>query len=172
VAASVPYNVVKTEFERVAQVPINPLTSFNSGDMMKWDPVNFVATPIVSSDQANATSAALFIGVSNDTNPIFNLAQPVPDNRIVIITRATCIFTVGDNATYFPGDAVTFGNGPQTIQKTGASGGAIIGYVSPENSGFSNSSTTNNPVIGITAVSGVTQLIISLRPAFTQLTTV
>lgn len=168
---SLPRNVVKVEKERVSQVPINPLTSFNSGDMMKWDGTNYVATPIVAGDAANATSAALFIGVSNDTNPIPSIGGAPPDNRITIITRGLCLFTIDDNATYFPGDAVTFGSDPQKVKKTGASGGAIIGYVSPENSGFSNASTTNNPVVGITAVQGVTQLLIALQPAFTKLTT-
>lgn len=169
---SVPRNVVKVEKERVSQVPIIPATTFNSGDMMKWDGTNFVATPIVSGDAGNATSAALFIGVSNDTNPIANLGQTIPDNRITIITRGLCLFTIDDNATYFPGDAVTFGSDPQKVKKTGASGGAVIGYVSPENSGFSNSSTTNNPVTGIAATQGVTQLIIAIQPAFTHLTTI
>lgn len=167
---SVPRNVVKIEKERVSQVSIIPTTNFNSGDMMKWDGTNFVATPIVAGDAGNASSGALFIGVSNDTNPIANLGQTIPDNRITIITRGMCLFTIDDNATYFPGDAVAFGSDPQKVKKTGASGGAIIGYVAPENS-FSNASTTNNPVTGITAVQGVTQLLINIQPAFTHLTT-
>jgi hypothetical protein len=162
--------VVKVEKERVSQVPIIPATTFNSGDMMKWDPINFVATPIVPADADNATSAAQFIGVSNDTNPIANLGGTIPDSRITIITRGMCLFTIDDNATYFPGDAVAFGSDPQKVKKTGASGGAIIGYVAPEN-GFSNQTTTNNPVTGIAATQGVTQLLINIQPAFTKLTT-
>jgi hypothetical protein len=165
---SSPFNVVKIEKERVSQVPINPATSFNSGDMMKWDPVNLVATPIVPGDAANATSAANFIGVSNDTNPITSLVQNLNPPRITIITRGMCLFTIDDNATYYPGDAVTFGSDPQKVKKTGASGGAIIGYVAPENS----FSVVSGATVGIAATQGVTQLLINLRPAYTQLTTI
>lgn len=174
---SSPFNVVKIEKLRVSQVPINLLTSFNSGDMMKWDPVNRVATPIVASDQANSTSAANFIGVSNDTNPITSLNQElgyglgggyanVP-SRITVITRAMCLFTCADNSTYYPGDAVTFGPDPQQIQKSGASGGAIIGYVAPENS----FSVVSGATVGIIAVALTTQLLINIQPAFNHLTT-
>jgi hypothetical protein len=165
---SSPFNVVKIEKERVSQVPINNLTNFNSGDMMKWDPVNLVATPIVASDAANATSAANFIGVSNDTNPITSLLQPLVPPRITIITRGMCLFTVDDNSTYFPGDAVTFGADPQKVRKSGASGGAIIGYVAPENS----FSVVAGATVGIVATANVTQLLINLQPAFTKLTTI
>lgn len=164
---SQPFNVVKIEKERVSQVPINNLTSFNSGDMMKWDPVNLVATPIVAGDAANASSAANFIGVSNDTNPITSLLQALVPPRITIITRGMCLFTIDDNATYFPGDAVTFGSDPQKVKKTGASGGAIIGFVAPENS----FSVSGGATQGIAATQGVTQLLINLQPAFTKLTT-
>jgi hypothetical protein len=167
---SSPRNVVKIEKERVSQVPVIPATAFNSGDMMKWDSVNSVATPIVAADAANATSAANFIGVSNDTNPITSIGGAPPDRRITIITRGMMLFTIDDNATYLPGDAVTFGSDPQKVKKTGASGGAIIGYVAPEN-GFSNDSTTNSPVTGIVAVQGTTQLLINIQPAFTKLST-
>lgn len=164
---SLPRNVVKVEKERASQVPVNLATSFNSGDMMKWDAVNLVATPIVAADADNATSAALFIGVSNDTNPIANLGQNLPEPRITIITRGMCLFTVDDNATYYPGDAVAFGSDPQKVKKTGASGAAIIGYVAPENSFTVTSGATN----GIVATQGVTQLLINIQPAFIKLTT-
>jgi len=173
---SQPFNVVKIEKERVSQVPINSATSFNSGDMMKWDPVNLVATPIVAGDAANATSAANFIGVSNDTNPITSLGQTLGGSgalasglppRIAIITRGMCLFTVDDNATYFPGDAVTFGADPQKVRKTGASGGAIIGYVAPENS----FSVSGGATQGIVATANVTQILVNLQPAFTKLAT-
>lgn len=165
---SQPRNVVKIEKERAAKVPVNLATAFNSGDMMKWDTVNLVATPIVPGDAANASSAANFIGVSNDTNPIANLGQNLPVPRIVIIVRGMCLFTIDDNATYFPGDAVTFGSDPQKVKKTGASGGAIIGYVAPENAFAVTAGVTQ----GIVATQGVTQLLINLRPAFTLLSTI
>lgn len=179
---SIPFNTVKIEKLRVSQVPINPSTAFNSGDMMKWDPVNLVATPIVASDAANATSAANFLGVSNDTNPITSLGEYLAPttsgipagaqasgtpSRIAIVTRGMCLFTVDDNATYFPGDAVTFGSDPQKVKKTGASGGAIIGYVAPENSFAVSGGATQ----GIVAVQGTTQLLINIQPAFNKLTT-
>jgi hypothetical protein len=172
---SQPFNVVKIEKERVSGVPVNLITQFNSGDMMKWDAVNLVATPIVAADAASATAAALFIGVSNDTNNIPSLNQALPVPRIAIITRGMCLFTVDDNATYNVGDAVTFGADPQKIRHTAASGSAVIGYVAPENF-FTMSgpyaSTSASASIGITGVQGVTQILINLRPQYTQLTTI
>jgi hypothetical protein len=165
---SSPFNVVKIEKERVSQVPINPATSFNSGDMMKWDAVNLVATPIVAGDAAPNSAAANFIGVSNDTNPITSLGQTLNPPRITIVTRGMMLFTVDDNATYFPGDAVGFGSDPQKVKKTGASGGAVIGYVAPENS----FSVSGGATQGIVATQGVTQLLINIQPAFTKLTTI
>jgi hypothetical protein len=167
---SQPYNVVKIEKERVSQVPVNLNQSFNSGDMMKWDATNNIATPIVAGDAASAAAAALFIGVSNDTNPIPSLGQNLPVPRISIITRALCVFTADDNAVYNVGDAVCFGSDPQKVRHTAASGTAVIGYVAPENT-FSMQSG-GSASVGITAVQGVTQLLINLRPAFTQLTTI
>jgi hypothetical protein len=170
---SQPFNVVKIEKERVSQVPVNLNTSFNSGDMMKWDAVNNVATPILASDAASATAAALFIGVSNDTNPIPSLGQNLPVPRIAIITRGMCLFTVDDNATYNVGDAVTFGADPQKIRHTAASGSAVIGYVAPENTfAMSGTGTAASASVGIVGVQGVTQLLINLRPQYTQLTTI
>lgn len=163
---SSPINVVKTERHRISQVPINPATTFNSGDMMKWDPINLVATPIVAGDAASATAAALFIGVSNDTNPITSLKQTLPDNRCCIITSALVLLTADDNATYYPGDAVTFGADPQKFRHTGLSATNIIGYVAPEN-GFT---VTSGASVGIAATAGVTQLLINLRPQFVGLT--
>ena len=168
---SQPFNVVKIEKERVSQVPVNLATAFNSGDMMKWDAVNFVATPIVAGDAASAAAAALFIGVSNDTNPIPSIGQNLPVPRIAIITRGICQFTADDNATYNVGDAVTFGADPQTVRHTAASGTAVIGYVAPENT-FAMQSPSASASVGIVAVKGVTQLLINLRPQFTQLTSI
>jgi hypothetical protein len=167
---SKPFNVVKIEKERVSMVPVNLATSFNSGDMMKWDTANLVATPILTADAGSAAAAANFIGVSNDTNPIANLGQNLPVPRIAIITRGICQFTADDNATYYPGDAVTFGADPQRVRHTGASATNVIGYVAPENQ-FAMQPSGGQP-IGITATSGVTQLLIALKPQFTQLTTI
>jgi len=152
-------------------VPVNLATAFNSGDMMKWDTANLVATPILAGDAASAAAAANFIGVSNDTNPIANLGQNLPVPRITIITRGMCLFTADDFATYYPGDAVTFGSDPQKIRHTGASATNVIGYVAPENQFTMNPSGGGQPV-GIVATQGVTQLLIVLRPQFTQLTTI
>jgi len=168
---SQPFNVVKIEKERVSQVPVNLATAFNSGDMMKWDATNLVATPIVAGDAASAAAALLFIGVSNDTNPIPSIGQNLPVPRIAIITRGMCLFTVDDNATYNVGDAVTFGADPQKIRHTAASGTAVIGYVAPENT-FAMQSPSASASVGIVGVQGVTQLLINLRPQYTQLTTI
>lgn len=165
---SVPFNTVKIEKERVSGAPINLATSFNSGDMMKWDPVNFVVTPILAGDAASASAAANFVGVSNDTNPITSLGQTLPTPRIAVVTRGMCLFTCDDSATYNPGDAVTFGADPQKIRHTSPSASNVIGYVAPEN----NFAVTSGASVGIAATQGVTQLLINLRPQFTQLTTI
>jgi len=170
---SQPFNTVKIEKERVSGVPVNLNTAFNSGDMMKWDAVNLVATPIVAGDAASAAAAALFIGVSNDTNPIPSIGQNLPVPRIAIVTRGMCAFTVDDNATYNVGDAVTFGADPQKIRHTAASGTAVIGYVAPENFfSMSGSGAAASASVGIVGVQGVTVLLINLRPQYTQLTTI
>lgn len=157
---SQPFNVVKIEKERVSGVPVNLATAFNSGDMMIWDPNNRVANPIGPLDAGNATSALHFLGVSNDTNPINNLGQNLPAPRITVITRAICLFTIGDSATYYPGDAVTFGSDPQTVTHCGASG-PRIGVVAPENF----FSVTGGAAVGIVATANVTQLLIAIQPA-------
>jgi len=167
---SIPLNVIKTEKERVSGVPVNVATPFNSGDMMKWDAANQVATPIVAGDAASAAAAALFIGVSNDTNPMRGGIGNVSIPRIAIITRALVQFVADDNAVYNPGDAVTFGADPQKIRHAAASGTNVIGYVAPEN--FFPMNAGGTAAVGITAVAGVTPIQINLRPQYTQLTTI
>jgi len=172
---SIPFNTVKIEKERASGVPVNLLTSFNSGDMMKWDPVNLVATPVLPTDAGSAAAAALFIGVSNDTNLIPSLNQQLPVPRIAIVTRGMCLFTVDDNAIYNVGDAVTIGSDPQKIRHTGQSGGFLIGFVAPENFPSMSGpygSISASASIGIQGVQGVTQILVNLRPNFTQLTSI
>lgn len=165
---SSPFNVVKTEAHRISGVPVNLATSFNSGDMMKWDSVNNVATPMTAGDAASPTAAAAFIGVSNDTNPIPSLNQTLPVPRIAIINRAICRFIADDNATYNPGDSVTVGADPQKVRHTSSSGGAVIGVVAPEN----DFPVVSGASVGIVAVQGVTPLLIALRPQFLTLGTI
>jgi len=165
---SVPRNNVKIEKERISGVPFNLTNTVNSGDLLIFDTVNKVARAAVASDQANATSAANFIGVSNDTNPIPSIKQNLPVPRITVITRAICLFTADDNATYFVGDAVTIGSDPQRVQKTGASGGAVIGFVAPENF----FTVTAGASQGIVATQGVTTLLIAIKPNNTNLATI
>lgn len=167
---SQPFNTVVIEKERVSKVPVNVATAFNSGDLMKWDAVNNVATPVVAGDAASAAAAALVIGVSQDTNPIPSIGQNLPVPRIAIVTRGMCLFTVDDNATYNPGDAVCLGADPQKIRHTSPSATNVIGYVAPENPFTMNAAGTQTQ--GIVAVQGVTQLLINLRPGYTQLTTI
>jgi hypothetical protein len=157
---STPLNNVKVEKERISGVPVNLATAFNSGDMMKWDSTNRVATPMVAGDAGTQAAALAFLGVSNDTNPIANLGQNLPAPRITIITRGIIQFTAGDNATYYPGDAVTVGADPQQVTHTGSSANNIIGYVAPENF----FTVTSGASVGIVAVSGITPLLIAIIP--------
>ena len=164
---SIPFNTIKIEKNRISGVPVNLATSFNSGDMMKWDPVNLVATPIVAGDAASGAAAALFIGISQDTNPIPSLNQVLPEPRINIVNRGIAALVADDNATYNAGDSVTFGADPQKIRHTSSSGGAVIGVVAPEN--FFG--VTSGASVGIVAVQGVTTILVALRPQFTSLGT-
>jgi len=160
---SVPRNVVKVEQLRVSGVPVNLATTFNSGDLMIWQPGYCTVRPATASDAGSASSAANFVGVSNDTNPIANLGQNLPVARIAIITRGLVQMNVGDLATYFPGDLVTFGNDPQTVTKSGASSGNYIGIVAAENF----FSVTGGAVVGLAAPATI---LIYLKPQFTNLT--
>ncbi len=163
---STPTNNIKLEKERVAQVPINPATSFNSGDMMKWDAVNHVATPTVAGDAGSATAAGNFIGVSNDTNPITSLKQNLSPPRIAIVTRALVQFIIGDSANYFPGDLVTIGTDPQTVTKSNASAANAIGAVAAENS-FSVVAGVTQPIVGVPGL----PILVYLKPQFSNLST-
>jgi hypothetical protein len=167
---SSPTNNVKVEVYRISGVPVNLSTAFNSGDMMKWDSTNHVATPMVSGDAASAAAAAAFIGVSQDTNPIPSLNQNLPEARINIVNRGIVALVTDDNSTYFPGDKVTLGADPQKIKKSGvtASPDNSVGVVAPEN--FFN--VTGGASVGIVAVQGTTVLLISLRPQFVNLSTI
>lgn len=157
---SQPLNNVKVEKERISGVPVNLNTSFNSGDMMKWVIASAIATPMVPGDAGTQAAAQAFIGVSNDTNPIANLGQNLPVPRIAIITRGIIQFTCGDNATYFPGDAVTVGADPQEVLHTGSSANNIIGFVAPENF----FSVSGGASVGIVATAHVTPILIAIQP--------
>jgi len=161
---------VKVEQLRVSRVPIvgNGTKTYNLGDNLKWDTVNNLAVPVVASDASSAASALLYIGVALDQQPINSLNQNLPFNQMNVLVKGLVEFTCDDNATYNPGDAVTFGAGPQLIRHTAASGTAVIGYVAPENN-FVVSTSGAGPTTGIVAVQGVTKLSIYIRPQFNQL---
>lgn len=167
---SKPINNVKVEKERVSQVPVDLTISFNQGDMMKFIESTRTVIPMTAGDAGSSAAAAQFVGVSNDTNPITSIKQNLQEPRITIITRGIVVFTADDNGLYFPGDAVTIGSDPQKVRLTSQSGSNIIGYVAPENSFTLSGSPAS--VNGIQAVQGVTQLLINLRPQFTNLTTI
>jgi hypothetical protein len=167
---SKPINNVVIEKERVSQVPIDVTVNINQGDMMKFIETTRTVIPMAAGDAGSQAASEQFVGVSNDTNPITSIKQPIPDARIAIITRGIVRFTADDNGLYFPGDAVTIGADPQKVRLTSQSGNNIIGFVAPENSFTLSGSPAS--VVGIQAVQGVTQLLINLRPQFTQLTSI
>lgn len=158
-------NNVRVEQLRISRVPINPANTINLGDNLKWDGTNRVATPVVAGDAASATAAAAYLGVAQDAEPITSLNQNLPFNQMNVVTKGLVEFTCDDNATYLPGDAVTFGAGPQLIRHTANSGTAVIGYVAPEN----NFVVTSGASVGIVAVANVTKLLIYIRPQITNL---
>jgi len=157
---------VKVELVRVSRVPINfSNPPINLGDNLKWDSVNHVALSVVATDVNSAGAAAQYIGVSLDQQPINSLNQNLPFPQINVLVRGLVLFTVDDNATYFPGDGVEFGAGPQLVRHSSGSAGTVIGYVAPEN----NFQVSGGASTGIVAVAGVTQLLIYIRPQFDQL---
>jgi len=159
-------NPVKVEQLRISRVPIAVASTYHLGDNVKWDDTNHVAVPIGASDAANATSAAAYLGVALDSQPITSLNQNLPFQVMNVLTKGLVEFTCDDNATYNPGDAVTFGAGPQLIRHTANSGTAVIGFVAPENQAFV---TAAGVTTGIVAVALVTKLLIYIRPQFTSL---
>lgn len=159
---------VKVEQLRISRVPINFANTINLGDNLKWDAVNHIALSVVAGDAASATTAAIYLGVSLDQQPINSLNQNLPFPQINVMVKGMAQFTVDDNATYYPGDAVTFGAGPQLIRHTAASGTAVIGYVAAEQDGF-GFTVTSGASVGIIAVANVTKLNIYIVPQFKQL---
>jgi hypothetical protein len=160
---------VKVEQVRISRVPIsfsNP--AIHLGDNLKWDSTNHVALSVVAADAASATAAGNYLGVSLDEQPINSLNQNLPFPQINVCIKGLVQFTVDDNSTYYPGDVVTFGAGPQLIRHTGASGGFGIGYVATEQDGF-GFTVTSGAVTGIVAVAGVTKLNIWITPQFKSL---
>jgi hypothetical protein len=159
-------NVPKVEQLRISRVPVDVSKTYNVGDWLKWDDTNKVAQPTEVGDAASAAVAALILGVALDSQPITSLNQNLPFQVMNVMTKGLMEFTVDDNATYYPGDAVTLGAGPSLVRHTAASGSAIVGYVAAENQEFS---TAAGVTTGITAVALSTKLLIYIVPQFVRL---
>jgi len=159
---------VKVEQLRVNRVPIvgDGSITYNLGDNLVWDPNNHVAKPVGANSAGSLTQGLLYIGVCLDQQPINSIKQNLPFNQLNVMVKGLAQFTVDDNATYFPGDSVTFGAGSQLIRHGSNSNGAQIGVVAPEN----NFVVTAGATVGIVAVALVTTLLIYIKPSFTQLT--
>ncbi len=158
-------NKIKVEQVRLTKVPVDVTKTIYPGYWLKWDSANKYAQPTVSGDAANATTGAALIGVANDQQPIASLGGNLPFGQMNVIHRGLVEFTADDNAVYYPGDAVCVGSVADRVKKTGASGGAIAGYVSTTNHFDSSAGAPT----GITAVSGTTKLLIEIRPALSDL---
>jgi hypothetical protein len=154
---------IKIEQARISRVPVN--STVHLGDNLKWDPVNKVALSVVAGDAGSAVAAGNYLGVSLDENPINSLNQNLPFLQLNVCIKGMVLFTVDDNSSYYPGDEVTFGAGPQLVRHTGASGGFGIGTVAAENN-FSNVAGVVQPIV---AAAGVTQLLIWIKPTFVSL---
>jgi hypothetical protein len=159
-------NVPKVEQLRVSRVPIDVSKTFNVGDWVKWDDTNKVIAPTEVGDAASAAVAALVLGVALDSQPITSLNQNLPFQVMNVLVKGLVEFTVDDNATYYPGDAVTLGAGPSLVRHTAASGSAIVGYVAAENQAFV---TAAGITTGIAATALVTKLLIYITPQFKRL---
>jgi len=159
-------NTVKVEQLRVSRVPFDITKTFSPGDMLKWDSANHRATPVVAGDVASTAVAATLIGIALDSQPIASLNQNLPFGQCNVLAKGMVEFTVDDSATYYPGDLVTIGAGPQLVRKTGASAANVIGVVAPENHFDASAGAPS----GIVAVALTTKLWIYLKPQFTNLT--
>ena len=123
------------EFKRVSKVAVLAASVFNCGDLAKWQSSSLtpVAVDPGGTDAAVSASAALILGVFNDTQPVASLGGVLPKNICNIIVSGIFQFFVDDAATYYQGDTVTIGQNAQTVRKTGASAGNSIGIAAPEN---------------------------------------
>jgi len=157
---------VKIELVRISRVPCNTASPIYLGDNLIWDPNNHVVNSVGTTNAASTVAADLYVGVALDQNPINSINQNLPFNQINVCVKGLILFTVDDNATYYPGDAVTFGAGSQLVRHSSGSG-PVIGYVAAENNFTTSSGVTGGATgvtTGIVAVANVTQILVWIKP--------
>ena len=135
------YSTIKSLFDGYESYAIHAASGIDTGDMMQWDTGSRVATP-------NAlASGSIFLGVSEETNPMAGLgtaARPMTGGFCRIAGEGVQNLRCTDGETYVHLTAVYQGSTVQTVT-TGPSANRMIGRVWLPN-GTSVTGTTSNRV--------------------------
>jgi hypothetical protein len=120
--------LIEDKSGRVSQVPIDPTETIMQGDMMKWDAAAHRCTKM-----AAAADGALFVGVSDHTNPQYtagtlttNYTTPYTN----IVQSALVRMIAGKAETLYGYDTLEMITDAQHVQKT-ATAANIVGVVDP-----------------------------------------
>ncbi len=123
-------NAIKIEGWRLSRVPIDKTETIFQGDMMAWVDATKTATKL------SGTSGGQFCGVSETSNPIETIGSPTflsdsQNPRINVMQQGLVEMIAGESMTIFPFDKVTVGVDAQTVVKTGANTGNMVGLIDP-----------------------------------------
>lgn len=121
-------NAIKIEGWRLSRVPIDKTETIYQGDMMAFVDATKTATKL------SGTSGGQFCGISDTSNPIETIGSPtfLGDSQkpyINLIQQGLVEMVAGESMTIFPFDKLTVGVDAQTVVKTGATTGNMVGLV-------------------------------------------
>lgn len=133
------YSTVKDVFDGMETYNYYSSSGVVAGDMMQWDAVSRVATPMTTA------SGAIFLGVSEDASPLAGIgtaARPlVAGGRVRIKSQGVFNMKTTSGETYSHLDPLFMGADPQTVSKIGS--GRCIGRAHlPGGNTVSGGSTT------------------------------
>lgn len=123
-------NAIKIEGWRLSRVPIDKTETIFQGDMLAWVDATKLATKLTG------TSGAQFLGVSETSNPVETIGSPTflsdtQNARVNVMQQGLVEMIAGESMTIFPFDKLTSGVDAQTVLKTGAVSGNMVGLVDP-----------------------------------------
>jgi len=123
-------NAIKIEGWRLSRVPIDKTETIFQGDMLAWVDATKLATKLTG------TSGAQFLGVSETSNPVETIGSPTflsdsANPRVNVMQQGLVEMVAGESMTIYPFDRVTVGVDAQTVVKTGATAGNMVGLVDP-----------------------------------------
>ena len=118
------YRFVKHAFDGTASYRVYSSSGIETGAMMQWDATARYATPMTT------TSGAIFLGVSQETNPLVGLgttSQPLTGGMIRILSQGVHDMNTTSGETYVHRTPVFMGADTHTV--TTISAGRLIGRV-------------------------------------------